>query len=129
MDNFSIKRPELFAELPGNSLGLCDEADDHPTHHGGTSAHSMNTLGVISAATADTTRSASSSTPNEGKALESASKNGGATTGKPSIDGRLRGIRPEPTNGNGGRGFENIWQSTYNWLSYNAQTRHLRTCY
>lgn len=112
MDKYLIKRPRLPAELPRNPPGLCDAADDHPTRHGGTSAPSMDTLGAISAATADTPRSASLSAPNEGKVLESASKNGGATTGKPSTHGRLEQIRPRPTNGNGGRGFRKSWQST-----------------
>lgn len=128
MDKYLIKRPgELSAELSRNPPGLCDAADDHPTRHGGTSAPSMDTLGAISAATADTPRSASLSAPNEGKVLESASKNGGATTGKPSTHGRLEQIWPGPTNGNGGRVFRKSWQSTYSWLSYNAQRRCIVT--
>lgn len=122
MDKYLIKRPRLSAELPRNPPGLCDAADDLPPRHGGTSAPSMDTLGAISAATADTPRSASLSAPNGGNVLESASKNGGATTGKPSTHGRLEQTRPGPTNGNGGRGFRKSWQSTYSWLSYNAQT-------
>ncbi|XP_075746624.1 uncharacterized protein LOC142804024 isoform X1 [Rhipicephalus microplus] len=100
MDKYLIKQPRLSAEFPGNPSSLCNAADDYPTHHGRTSAPSMDTLGAISAATADTPKSASLLPTNEEKVLESASKNWGATTGKPSTHGRLEQIQPGPTNSN-----------------------------